>query len=821
MQSPDREAAETGTGTRDDSSALGYLGREDSYVLESHRVFACKRCTRRKQRCDKLLPVCTPCRVSNSPCTSSGKESHVVHGQHKAFTRKGLVTILLERISALENEAQKRGVSFQGGINAGPDAQSDRPRTNGSHAVGVNSDNTIDDGFALDGGFHSAVGQSSGRPSVAQARSVTPIIQSTHQPDSGLDVGVPGTSMDFLSLSAVAEPRNREGEFLKHLSTTSLIAGVTETYGGNPEMTDHVDSLWKSISQYIRQPAGAACRLHIPREQALMALSTYLDVVDFRLPRLPVTKVQSGMDAISSSDDRRYNETLKRDPAHIFMAYAVMAIAPLISENYPIARGSWVSVHLLGKCLKVLDLVFRQEDGVDVIQCLHLLVVLSVHCSAAGSAWHLVGFAMSRCIALGYHREDPRIVGSASESDIQQRRWAFWGCYHIERFICAALGRPFSINDEDITVPLPALERAKGDTSTTDRDSSPLVALQKEFHIHHFRYAIVLSLTAQNLPDSEPLGEESGFDYYLGHALHWRSNTPRHEDPSVDQAYLYHTSLFNTLLLRIAILEITGHYVYDERDLDSEQRNQKVSADVSAIRLRYVIRKHDGDVSHEDDPEDYVCTAARLRACEQMHIKHMNLFKICQAVARMFDRHRLVGRQYLSLITGYNCFSLALACLYYLVIERTGEAPTPVALQCLEPGEIRLDNTLSPSTMMGVHGSGSFPITSPPINNNAQGNQQQEQQQQSDMYQSPQSILDLACRKLEIVGRQFPRLHEYKALVENIRYVIETRRLQQGPGSRQSTNYNGMGDIGNLIQGIDPVHLRRLAEAIHYVLMLG
>lgn len=95
------------------------------------------------------------------------------------------------------------------------------------------------------------------------------------------------------------------------------------------------------------------------------------------------------------------------DPAPIFMAYVVITIVPLVSDAYSISQGSWVAMHLLGKWMKLLDRAFHQEDGTDVIQCLRLLVILAVHFSAAGSAWHLSSFAINKCIALGYHREDP------------------------------------------------------------------------------------------------------------------------------------------------------------------------------------------------------------------------------------------------------------------------------------------------------------------------------------------------------------------------------------------------------------------------------
>ncbi|KAF6820610.1 hypothetical protein CPLU01_12699, partial [Colletotrichum plurivorum] len=291
----------------------------------------------------------------------------------------------------------------------------------------------------------------------APADTAAPGRQKEPVPDGGMNIS-------HLSLSAMAEPRSRQGKFLKQLSVARLVASVTETYGGSPESTAPADPLWDGISRYIRNPVGASHRLHIPRRESDQALATYLDLVDFRYPRLRVDKVRAGIDAVSAEDDgKHYREVLERDPAHVFMTYAVVAIVPLMSDgdSYPIAQGSWVSIHLLGKCLEVLGRVFRQEDGVD----------------PSGT----------------YHREDPKsaaVAGTTTE-ELQQRRWAFWGCYLLDRLVCAALGRPFSIDDQDIAVPLPDVAAT---TLTGGQPEERVASSAREAsYIHLFRHAVLLS----------------------------------------------------------------------------------------------------------------------------------------------------------------------------------------------------------------------------------------------------------------------------------------------------------------------------------------
>lgn len=120
-------------------------------------------------------------------------------------------------------------------------------------------------------------------------------------------------------------------------------------------------------------------RLHIPLEEANKALETYLKVVCFRFPRLPVDKFKSRIAAITATDDAAYQDKISNGLGHIFRAYIVVAIVPLTSDNDATPQGSFVSNHVLAKYLKVLDRVFNQEDGVDIIQYLHLLVIFSIH----------------------------------------------------------------------------------------------------------------------------------------------------------------------------------------------------------------------------------------------------------------------------------------------------------------------------------------------------------------------------------------------------------------------------------------------------------
>lgn len=209
------------------------------------RLFACERCSHRKQRCDRTIPICQPCRETQAECAASAREETVISGNNKPVTHKGPVTRLLERIEALEEQLRNN-----------------EPR------------DPDDSSTAADHDMH--------RPPPAGHEAGMALLSPTNM------------NMRFLSLSAMAEPCSRQGEFLKHLSTPRLIAGITKTYGGDPESSSPPNSLWEGISTYLRHPQGDTHRLRIPATDANKALEIHLEAVGFRFPLLPVAKVSVG-----------------------------------------------------------------------------------------------------------------------------------------------------------------------------------------------------------------------------------------------------------------------------------------------------------------------------------------------------------------------------------------------------------------------------------------------------------------------------------------------------------------------------------------------
>lgn len=339
---------------------------------------------------------------SGSECIPSDKETDAVRTTDGTLQWKGPVAALEERLASLQRQLDERGIS----------------------EASCYADRSNFETRAETEGLANAVPSQAHNGSDARNHALQ-----TNERSRDSSVG-----LDLLTLGAMAEPTRRTGEILRELSIPRLIFAVTDVFGGNPERAERVDALWDIIAKDARVPQHDLGSLKLPSEEAHKYLDAYYDKVDYRYPGLYRKDAQRAFDAISSTvggQDQITTGTVR--PADIFTAYMIIAIVPLVSGTYSQAHGSFVSINMLSRALRLLEQVFQADDGVDVIQCLRLLVIFSIHSPAAGSSWHLISFAMKKCIALGFHREPQRPGSSSNESRIEKHRWTFWSCYLLDR----------------------------------------------------------------------------------------------------------------------------------------------------------------------------------------------------------------------------------------------------------------------------------------------------------------------------------------------------------------------------------------------------
>lgn len=94
-----------------------------------------------------------------------------------------------------------------------------------------------------------------------------------------------------------------------------------------------------------------------------------------------------------------------------------------------------------------------ETRSVENVEAMALLVVYHLRSASSQGVWYMIGLAMRTAIDLGLHRKANE--RNLDPITVQMRRRLFWAVYYLERVVSVSLGRPFSISDRHIDIPLP------------------------------------------------------------------------------------------------------------------------------------------------------------------------------------------------------------------------------------------------------------------------------------------------------------------------------------------------------------------------------
>lgn len=115
------------------------------------------------------------------------------------------------------------------------------------------------------------------------------------------------------------------------------------------------------------------------------------------------------------------------------------------------------------QCLKSRAIVsttwiFSEQKLIALVglQAILLLVWYSFLNPEKGSVWFLVGLASRTCVDLGFHNENNVQLDQLDSLEVDMRRRLFWVTYKLDRLLSQSLGRPPSIPDGFINVPMPS-----------------------------------------------------------------------------------------------------------------------------------------------------------------------------------------------------------------------------------------------------------------------------------------------------------------------------------------------------------------------------
>ncbi|RAH41815.1 fungal specific transcription factor domain-containing protein [Aspergillus brunneoviolaceus CBS 621.78] len=361
-------------------------------------------------QCDRLLPACTGCREANAEC-----ESRQLLISRTADEASGISHAAMSNyVESLKRKAQElhsNGRSQRACLRAAAPVPAPPGSTSRTHDVSAESSTE------------------------SPVTNPTPATQQSVQATMG--------DIDFLSRNAMAEPRNETHGFPPQLGMGSMVRAALEIPGGN---------LSQSVGLNVRQCAlpavGAASR--ITKEVAELCLrnllqgsqSIYLPLDEPTLEQCVATTF-SGEVQCQSGGSNSAEFHLRN-----FRACMAVALGMLLSGDYD-SRVFANDLHSLA--MEHLPAVLQSIDGLKVVECLLLLIHFSILSPRGGSTWHLVGLAMKKCIALKLHKE-PQPEINLSEAEVLKRKRIFWSLYVVDRAVSGVMDRPFSIEDEDISI---------------------------------------------------------------------------------------------------------------------------------------------------------------------------------------------------------------------------------------------------------------------------------------------------------------------------------------------------------------------------------
>ncbi|KAI3012618.1 transcriptional regulator family: Fungal Specific TF [Aspergillus niger] len=277
----------------------------------------------------------------------------------------------------------------------------------------------------------------------------TPLTEQTSLTERSVQAAM--GEIEFLSRNAMAEPRGEASGFPQELAIGSMIQASLTISGRDP-----TQSLC-SLSQKSKYSTILGQVPTLTRD--VVAMDRFFGQTKALCPFIDEEEMLGYCDSFfnSSQESQATPYTSFRD----FNVYMAAAIGILLSPDSGI---EFFASSLHSAAMQKFPSIIRSNDDMGLLHSLLLLIIYSMFSSVGGSTWHLVGLAMKKAISYGFHKEPLSDLGIPEEK-LTRRRGIFWNLYILDRTISCAMDRPFSIEDEDITLQVPSYD---GDISSPD-----------------------------------------------------------------------------------------------------------------------------------------------------------------------------------------------------------------------------------------------------------------------------------------------------------------------------------------------------------------
>ncbi|BCS05495.1 Zn(II)2Cys6 transcription factor [Aspergillus luchuensis] len=384
---------------------------------------ACRRCQRRKIRCDGNEPSCSSCLKTGVSCVNDGKQE---------VTRR-YISNMENRIRWLESIVKENCANVD--LSLGP--------RNNAPENAVDHDSTILSVEIQHDDDPAATMHQSSREFRRDAPAVSRNEENTFNPLSeqrpqhhvqGNNSGhQPAHEIGLVSLSSGEGPRYigpSSGYFFANRIFSS--AGRRSKARGVKKATAESTSLsTELLSNLTLLPTRKECAIELSRK--------YFRTVHLVYPFLHEPTHMSVIERVYAS----HNE----NPLDLFQVYMVLSISALY-----LSRECKVHLPVEGYYASAMKYVEQvcSYGSVTALQCMLLLMVYALHNPSTNvNIWNLNYQCLASVIDLGLQRDvraSPSLGISLLDQEIRTR--IFWVVYTLDRAICTMMGRPIGIRDE-------------------------------------------------------------------------------------------------------------------------------------------------------------------------------------------------------------------------------------------------------------------------------------------------------------------------------------------------------------------------------------
>jgi hypothetical protein len=205
--------------------------------------------------------------------------------------------------------------------------------------------------------------------------------------------------MDYLPLSAMAEPRDRQHMPRGQYSFETFLTTATSASGADVTRSDASSApLRKVIEDFHKDVIPSGVRL--TRSISDFLVECYLAMCDVLCPFLDRETFLAKYAAISEEIEKGTLQGLITDAPHdVFLVYMSVATGTLLAPEYQYKDSFAIS--LAHEALRLLPRIMRESEDHSVVRSLIALAMFSIYSPLGGSTWHLVGLALARSMSAG------------------------------------------------------------------------------------------------------------------------------------------------------------------------------------------------------------------------------------------------------------------------------------------------------------------------------------------------------------------------------------------------------------------------------------